>query len=167
MRIKMLLSIVAAGTALTACGSSSHVTASTRPIETTAPTAVTTTTAITATAATSTTVAHVGTTSLGAVVVDAEGRTLYGLTKDAGGASTCTGGCATAWPPVIVAADINVDGLDRSLFSVIDRPDGTKQLKMGKWPLYRFAGDSAAGDINGQGSGGTWFAVGADGKLVK
>ena len=40
-------------------------------------------------------------------------------------------------------------------------------LKVGKWPLYRFAGDAAPGDINGQGSGGVWFVVGADGKLIK
>jgi predicted lipoprotein with Yx(FWY)xxD motif len=40
-------------------------------------------------------------------------------------------------------------------------------LKVGKWPLYRFAGDAAPGDTNGQGSGGVFFVVGADGKLIK
>ena len=33
-------------------------------------------------------------------------------------------------------------------------------LKAGAWPLYRFAGDAAPGDTNGQGSGGVWFVVG-------
>jgi len=38
---------------------------------------------------------------------------------------------------------------------------------MGKWPLYRFAGDAAPGDTNGQGSGGSWFVIGTNGKLIK
>ena len=42
-----------------------------------------------------------------------------------------------------------------------------KQLKMGKWPLYAFSGDAAQGDVNGQGSGGSWFVVAPDGKLIK
>ena len=37
-------------------------------------------------------------------------------------------------------------GLDPAVFSVVDRPDGTQQLKAGKWPLYRFAGDAAPGE---------------------
>ena len=43
-------------------------------------------------------------TSLGDVLVDAQGRTLYGFTNDANGTSTCTGACATNWPPLTVAA---------------------------------------------------------------
>ena len=38
-------------------------------------------------------------------------------------------------------------------------PDGQFQLEAGRWPLYRYAGDSGVGDVYGQGSGGTWFAV--------
>lgn len=112
-------------------------------------------------------IAKTASTDLGTVVVDAKGMTLYGFTKDADGTSTCNGACATAWPPVLVNGDIAVDGLDKALFSVIDRTDGTKQLKMGKWPLYRFSGDAAAGDTNGQASGGSWFVIGADAKLIK
>jgi predicted lipoprotein with Yx(FWY)xxD motif len=112
-------------------------------------------------------IAKTASTSLGTIVVDAEGRTLYGFTKDANGTSTCVGACATTWPPMLVSGDVAVDGLDKNLFSVIDRPDGTKQLKMGKWPLYRFSGDAEAGDTDGQGSGGSWFVIGADGKLIK
>ena len=41
------------------------------------------------------------------------------------------------------------------------------QLKAGDWPLYRFGGDAAKGDVNGQGSGGKWFATAPDGKLIK
>jgi predicted lipoprotein with Yx(FWY)xxD motif len=108
-----------------------------------------------------------GNTPLGAVLVDSSGRTLYGFTQDANGMSTCNGACASAWPPLTIAGSTLPAGLDASVFSVITRSDGSHQLKAGKWPLYRFAGDAAAGDVNGQGSGGSWFAVNPTGALHK
>ena len=107
------------------------------------------------------------TTSLGDVLVDASGMTLYGFTKDADGNSSCNDKCAEAWPPLTIDSDQLPAGLDAKVFSVIARADGSHQLKAGKWPLYRFAGDSAPGDVNGQGSGGSWFVVAPDGKLIK
>jgi predicted lipoprotein with Yx(FWY)xxD motif len=107
------------------------------------------------------------TTSLGEVLVDANGMTLYGFTKDADGNSSCNDKCAEAWPPLTIDSDQLPAGLDAKVFSVIARADGSHQLKAGKWPLYRFAGDSAAGDVNGQGSGGSWFVVDPAGKLIK
>jgi predicted lipoprotein with Yx(FWY)xxD motif len=105
-------------------------------------------------------------TGLGTVLVDADGLTLYGLTDDTGGVSTCDGACADAWPPLVVdSADLPA-GLDPNLYSVAERSDGTFQLVAGEWPLYRFAGDAAPGDTNGQGSGGVWFAVAPDGSLI-
>ena len=130
-----------------------------------APAAAPTTTAAPAKAAA--VAAKAARSEFGALVVDAKGMTLYGFTKDVDGSSTCVAACANAWPPVLVSGDFAVEGLDKSLFTVIDRADGTKQLKMGKWPLYRFSGDAAAGDTNGQGSGGVWFVIGADAKLIK
>lgn len=107
-------------------------------------------------------------TELGQVLVDANGLTLYLFTKDAdGGVPTCAGGCATAWPPALVTdASVVGEGIDPALVTTVDTPDG-KQLKIGKWPLYRFAGDAAAGEVNGQASGGVWFVVGADAKSIK
>jgi len=106
-------------------------------------------------------------TSLGTVLVDAEGLTLYGLTDDTDGVPTCDGACADAWPPLTVdGADLPA-GLDPDLYSVVERSDGTFQLEAGHWPLYRFAGDADPGDTNGQGSGGVWFAVAPDGSLIK
>ncbi len=104
---------------------------------------------------------------LGAIVVNGEGVTLYGFTKDVDGTPTCVDACADAWPAAIVDGELAVEGLDPALFSVVERPDGGQQLKMGKWPLYSFSGDAAPGDVNGQGSGGSWFVVAQDGKLVK
>jgi predicted lipoprotein with Yx(FWY)xxD motif len=107
-----------------------------------------------------------GDTGLGTVLVDAKGLTLYGLTDDAAGVSTCDGACADAWPPLIVDGPDVPAGLDADVFSVVERSDGTFQVKAGEWPLYRFAGDAAPGDTNGQGSGGVWFAAAPDGSLI-
>jgi predicted lipoprotein with Yx(FWY)xxD motif len=107
-------------------------------------------------------------TELGQVLVDSQGRTLYGFTDDAAGVPTCYNACANAWPPAVVDGDITVgQGLAADGFSIVDREGGARQLKAGKWPLYTFSGDGGPGDINGQSSGGVWFAVGADGKLIK
>ena len=78
------------------------------------------------------------------------------------------GACAQVWPPLLVDQGWTAAaGLDRSLFSTIVRKDGTRQLVAGQWPLYTFSGDTKPGDVNGEGSGGVWFAVGATGKFVK
>ena len=105
--------------------------------------------------------------SLGSVLVDGKQLTLYGLTNDDGGMPTCVDACAVAWPPLTIAGTSLPAGLDASVFSIVSRPDGTHQLKAGKWPLYRYVGDAAPGDVNGQGSGGVWFVVTPTGGLHK
>jgi len=109
-----------------------------------------------------------GDTSLGKVLVGPSGLTLYALTTDTKANSSCNGACAQVWPPLLVGKGWTVGaGLDRSLFSTITRSDGSRQLVAGQWPLYTFSGDTKPGDVNGEGSGGVWFAAGVDGKLVK
>lgn len=106
--------------------------------------------------------------ALGPILVDAGGRVLYGFTVDADGVSTCYEECAAAWPPLLDDGGATVgEGLDAALLTTVDRTDGTKQLKYGDWPLYYFAGDSAAGDTNGQGVNDVWFVIGADGALIE
>jgi predicted lipoprotein with Yx(FWY)xxD motif len=109
----------------------------------------------------------VGETDLGPVVVDGDGLTLYGFTNDVDGVPSCYDDCADAWPPMLVDSAELPDGLDPEVFSVIERTDGTFQLVAGKWPLYRFAGDAAPGDVGGQNSGDVWFAAAPDGSLIK
>jgi predicted lipoprotein with Yx(FWY)xxD motif len=105
---------------------------------------------------------------LGEILVDGEFRTLYAFTDDADGVPTCTGDCAATWPALLVDGEpVLAEGLDPAVFSVVEGADGGQQLKAGKWPLYTFAGDQAPGDVNGQGSGGVWFAVATDGTLVE
>ena len=161
MRIPHLVAATALGAiALAACGSSGSYSSSAASPTTTPATP-------TSIATTGTTVVNTATTSLGSVLVDTSGLTLYGLTKDTNGTSTCVDACATTWPPLVVDGSSLPTGLDPGVFSVIARPDGSHQLKAGKWPLYRFAGDAAAGDTNGEGSGGVWFAVTPTGALHK
>ena len=106
--------------------------------------------------------------NLGEVMVGANGHTLYAFTNDPEKQSSCFDACAKAWPPLTVGGDFTIsDQLQASGASTIDRPDGTKQLVMGKWALYYYAGDAAAGDANGQGSNDKWFAIDANCKLVK
>jgi predicted lipoprotein with Yx(FWY)xxD motif len=109
-------------------------------------------------------------TDLGRILVDAGGRTLYLFTPDEAGSPTCVDGCAQAWPPLLVddvAGLLAGDGIDAATLSTVAHPNGGQQLKIGKWPLYAFAGDAEPGDTGGQGSGGQWFVVGADGKPIK
>ena len=98
-------------------------------------------------------------------VVTSEGHTLYRFSEDTAkpSASTCVGACATAWPPVLGDGVPAVDGLPADLVGTVRRADGTEQLTLDGWPLYRFAEDTAPGEVNGEGVGGTWQAIGPDG----
>lgn len=101
---------------------------------------------------------------VGAVLVDAQGRTLYRYTPDRGGRSTCTGGCAAAWPPATVSgsAPLTATGVHGAV-TTTTRPDGTKQLAFDGKPLYHFSGDSAKTDAKGQGVDNIWFVIPAKG----
>ena len=106
--------------------------------------------------------------SLGTVVVDADGRTVYVFDKDTPGSgkSACSGDCLAKWPPVQAGSDqLTVDGISGQL-GTITRDDGTKQVTLGGMPLYLFAGDSHAGDVTGQAVGGIWWAVAPDGTKI-
>jgi predicted lipoprotein with Yx(FWY)xxD motif len=105
-------------------------------------------------------------TSLGSVLTGAGGLTLYMFTADSGGTSSCYDSCAQSWPPVLGAAQPGA-GLDAADFGTTARTDGTTQVTFNGMPLYAFAGDKAAGDVNGQGVGGKWFVLGADGQPIK
>jgi transforming growth factor-beta-induced protein len=85
------------------------------------------------------------------------GLTLYVFDNDLGtSGSVCNGGCAGAWPPVLVTDDevANIPGL-----SIITRDDDSKQVAYKGRPLYFFQSDTAAGDMTGDGVGGVWWAV--------
>ena len=106
-------------------------------------------------------------TPLGTIVVDTTGRTLYAFTPDNATTSTCTAGCASAWPPAAVTGAPTASGIAPRLVTVIRRADGTSQIVVAGHPVYTYAGDSAPGDTTGEGSGGKWFVLAADGSLIR
>jgi predicted lipoprotein with Yx(FWY)xxD motif len=110
---------------------------------------------------------HVSNSPLGNILVDGNGRTLYGFTADMNGMSSCNGACAQIWPPLEVSAGWKApaNGEIATLHTIM-RSDGRLQLAAGRWPLYLFSGDRAAGDVNGQ-NGESFFVVTPNGKLLK
>src|SRR6266511_4660327 len=99
---------------------------------------------------------------LGKILVAANGRTLYAFDPDGTdtSASKCTGGCQQIWPALTVAKPVAGKGLDKAKLTV----GGANQVAYGGHLLYEFSGDSAKGDMKGQGIGGIWHVVGADGR---
>ncbi|MEU0058982.1 SCO0930 family lipoprotein [Streptomyces sp. NPDC006334] len=106
---------------------------------------------------------------LGKVLIDGNGMTLYRFDADLAEPpkSNCDGDCAKKWPPVSADDASAGDGIDKSLLGEVTRSDGSKQLTVDGWPVYRYAKDANAGDTNGQGVGGKWFALAPDGKKAK
>lgn len=106
--------------------------------------------------------------ALDPVVIDGAGFTLYRFDPDSANPSkaTCNDACAVTWPPVVVDphGKIFVDGVDKSAVGAVKRDDGSLQVTVGGWPVYRFSKDLKPGDTNGQGVGGTWFGVTPDGQ---
>ncbi|MBI4311389.1 MAG: hypothetical protein HY681_06370 [Chloroflexi bacterium] len=105
--------------------------------------------------------------TLGDVLVDHSGRTLYLFTNDGSGTSACSDGCARAWPPVLTVGDPSAGaGANQGLLGTIQRSDGTKQVTYKGHPLYYFASDDKPGDAKGHKVGGVWFALNAAGDAV-
>ena len=103
----------------------------------------------------------VGSSSLGQILVDANGKTLYLFEADSGTQSTCSGACAQAWPPLTTSgAPKAAASASPSLLGTTTRSDGTTQVTYSGHPLYNFVGDAKPGDTNGEGS--TAFGAGWD-----
>jgi predicted lipoprotein with Yx(FWY)xxD motif len=109
---------------------------------------------------------EVSSTSLGEVLTDADGMTLYMFTEDGGGSSACEGSCLSTWPILAGKPDAG-SGADASLIGTIERGDGDTQATYGGHPLYYYAGDSSAGDVNGQEVQDTWYVLDAQGQPVE
>ncbi|MGW4464942.1 hypothetical protein [Micromonospora sp. NPDC004704] len=102
---------------------------------------------------------------LGPVVLDGQGFTLYRFDQDnsSPSESTCVDECSTRWPPVLVSEKITFQNLDSAVLGAVNRQDGTQQVTVGGFPVYRFADDKVPGQILGQGAQGVWFVVSPDG----
>jgi predicted lipoprotein with Yx(FWY)xxD motif len=140
--------------ALASCGGGGNATASSPPPKTASGKAAT---------------LGVESTSLGKILYNGQGRTLYVFQSDTGTTSNCSGACATNWPPLTSANPTVGKGASASMVGTTKRSDGTTQVTYNGHPVYTFKGDSSPGDTSGQGVnafGGLWYAVSPAGQQV-
>jgi predicted lipoprotein with Yx(FWY)xxD motif len=108
--------------------------------------------------------------SAGTFLTDGSGRSVYLFMKDGKNSSACSGACAAAWPPVTATGTPTASGgAQASDLGTITRSNGTKQVTYDGHPLYYFAGDSSAGQTNGQGIdgfGAKWWLVAPAGTAI-
>jgi predicted lipoprotein with Yx(FWY)xxD motif len=110
--------------------------------------------------------------TLGTIITDRQGLTLYAWEGDMPGVSNCNDPCSGSWPPALLdeaAMMMMMPGMDMAMMAqphsglgAIQRADGSWQIAWNGWPLYRFQRDAAPGDANGQGSmgfGSRWAAA--------
>jgi predicted lipoprotein with Yx(FWY)xxD motif len=101
---------------------------------------------------------------LGTILANAQGRTLYYFLPERGGKIVCSSSaCTTYWPPSVSAGGnpTGSAGVTGQL-GLVMRAGGAQQITYDTWPLYTFAGDSAAGQTTGQGVvgfGGKWLVA--------
>ena len=150
----LLAGLTLAAGALAACGGSSSSSTNTPAGAAATPSAP----AGTAAAGGATTVST-GSTSLGTVLTNAQGLTLYYFTPEKGSVVACTGGCASTWPPLKASGNASGSSAVTGSLGTVALPDGSTQVTYNGWPLHTYAGDSASGQTNGQGIAGKWYAA--------
>ena len=105
-------------------------------------------------------------TSLGTILTDGHGMTLYSFAPDTKGTSNCLGTCLTYWRPVTPKSAPHAAAGVTAKIGTIQRDAGTKQLTINGYPMYTYVSDQAPGDTQGQGTnlnGGFWWVVKPDG----
>jgi predicted lipoprotein with Yx(FWY)xxD motif len=101
--------------------------------------------------------------TLGKVLTDQEGNTLYFFTRDAmPDTSLCSGGCLNTWPVFYAETPVAGEGLSGSDFGTITNSAGQQQTTYKGWPLYYYVGDENPGDTNGEARGNVWFVAKPD-----
>jgi predicted lipoprotein with Yx(FWY)xxD motif len=107
-------------------------------------------------------------TTLGLILVNSRGHTIYLFAKDRNGKSACNGSCAKFWPPLLSRGRPTAgSGVRASLLGTTRRSDGSSQVTYNKHPLYTYALDKSAGQTRGEGNsafGAKWYAVSAAGR---
>ncbi|HWQ05323.1 MAG TPA: plastocyanin/azurin family copper-binding protein [Longilinea sp.] len=105
--------------------------------------------------------------TLGKILVNSQGMTLYLYTKDTPNTSNCYDKCATNWPPLLVTGTPTggVD-IDTAKLGTTKRTDGSMQVTYNGWPLYTYIADKKAGDTTGQNVGSVWFVISPAGDQV-
>jgi predicted lipoprotein with Yx(FWY)xxD motif len=110
------------------------------------------------------------TSNFGKILVDNKGRTLYLFAADKSTMSTCSGACASLWPPLTVSGTPKAGtGVTSSLLGTTKRGGGSTEVTYAGHPLYYYAGDTAAGQTTGQDIsqfGAKWFVLTASGTEI-
>jgi predicted lipoprotein with Yx(FWY)xxD motif len=108
--------------------------------------------------------------TLGQVLVDSHGRTLYLFEGDSGTTSACTGTCAATWPPLRAnGKPVAGVGITASRLGTSPRADGKPQVTYNGHPLYRYSNDERPGDEDGEGVnsfGSPWYALSPTGTRI-
>jgi predicted lipoprotein with Yx(FWY)xxD motif len=109
-------------------------------------------------------------TSLGRILVDGRGMTLYLFEKDTGTTSTCNGSCADFWPPVTTTGEPKAgQGVMAGKLGTTKRSDGSSEVTYNGHPLYYYVVDKKPGDVTGQGLnafGALWYVLSPAGNEV-
>ncbi|HST25677.1 MAG TPA: hypothetical protein VLJ76_06775 [Gaiellaceae bacterium] len=109
-------------------------------------------------------------TSIGTILVDSKGKTLYMFAKDKSGKSACSGTCATYWPPYMTTGKPTAGtGAKATMLGTIKRSNGKLQVSYNHHPLYHFKLDTVAGAVKGENQdafGGRWYALSSKGAKV-
>lgn len=156
-----LAAIATTGLAIAGCGggSSSGSEAGYGGSSTSQPAAATATGAVVSAAVTP---------KLGKAIVDSEGLTLYDFHRDKGLSSSCYGGCARVWPPLLTKGKPRAgEGAIASKLGTTRRKDGTVQVTYAGHPLYTYVQDTEPGETSGNGTtsfGAAWYALGPTGR---
>ncbi len=157
VKAAMIAGVAATALLVAACGSSGSSTSSPPAGGGTTPTA-----APASAPASGTAMLKTETSSLGTVLANSQGLTLYWFAADHGTTSACSGACAAAWPPVIGTPQAMSGVTLTGTLGTITRSDGTMQATWNGHPLYTFKADTAPGQVNGNkvnGFGAMWYAV--------
>ena len=106
----------------------------------------------------------------GRILADGHRRALYLFTADKGQRSSCSGDCATAWPPYIVKSKPRaVGGAKPGLVGTTRRSDGKLQATYAGHPVYYYEGDKEPGQVLCQAVsefGGYWYVLRGTGRAV-
>jgi predicted lipoprotein with Yx(FWY)xxD motif len=108
-------------------------------------------------------------TSLGTVVVDGRGRTVYQFDDDKVGAATsaCTGVCVGLWPELTTTSSAPKGSGLTGTVGTAPTTGGARQLTLDGHRLYTFSGDTKAGQVNGEAFENEWWVLAPSGQLIK
>lgn len=168
-KVFAFLALPAIALAFAACGSSnssSSITSSAAAKASSTPSSASSTPAAAAVTISAKTIP-----GLGPVLVNAQGHTLYTFAPDKAKKVTCVGGCASVWPPVMLAGAkaAGSGGVKSSLLGSDPDPSGGKVVTYAGWPLYSYVADTAPGAHAGQSlnlNGGLWYVISPSGEVI-